>query len=98
MWLADWYATKSWPIISCPASRRALFVIAVVRRKSVPTIASNERRRVGSTSDRSGFGRTPATRYTATMPPTSEQLWDAIERIYNEDGTADKIPPVVVAK
>ena len=32
------------------------------------------------------------------MPPTSEQLWDAIERIYNEDGTADRIFPSVVAK
>ena len=25
------------------------------------------------------------------MPATPEQLWDAIYRIYNEDGTADKI-------
>ena len=32
------------------------------------------------------------------MPATSEQLWDAIDRIYNEDGTADKIPPAVIAK
>jgi hypothetical protein len=32
------------------------------------------------------------------MPATSEQLWDAIERIYNEDGTADKVPPAVIAK
>jgi len=32
------------------------------------------------------------------MPPTSEQLWDAIDRIYNEDGTADKILPAVIAK
>ena len=32
------------------------------------------------------------------MPPTSDQLWDAIERIYNEDGTADRIFPSVVAK
>ena len=32
------------------------------------------------------------------MPATSEQLWDAIERIYNEDGTADKIQPAVIAK
>ena len=32
------------------------------------------------------------------MPPTAEQLWDAIERIYNEDGTADRIFPSVVAK
>jgi hypothetical protein len=32
------------------------------------------------------------------MPATSEQLWDAIDRINNEDGTADKILPAVVAK
>ena len=32
------------------------------------------------------------------MPPTSEQLWDAIDRIYNEDGTADKVLPAVIAK
>ena len=32
------------------------------------------------------------------MPATSEQLWDAIDRIYNEDGTADKIQPAVIAK
>ena len=32
------------------------------------------------------------------MPATSEQFWDAIERIYNEDGTADKIQPAVIAK
>ena len=30
------------------------------------------------------------------MPPTSDQLWDAIERIYN--GTADQILPAVIAK
>ena len=32
------------------------------------------------------------------MPPTSEQLWDAIERLAHEDGTADRIFPSVVAK
>ena len=32
------------------------------------------------------------------MPATAEQLWDAIDRIYNEDGGADKIPPAVIAK
>ena len=32
------------------------------------------------------------------MPPTSELLWDAIGRIYNEDGRADKILPAVIAK
>jgi hypothetical protein len=32
------------------------------------------------------------------MQPTAEQLWDAIDRIYNEDGTADKIQPAVIAK
>jgi hypothetical protein len=32
------------------------------------------------------------------MPATAEQLWDAIDRIYNEDGTADTIPPAVIAK
>jgi hypothetical protein len=32
------------------------------------------------------------------MPATSEQLWDAIDRICNEDGTADKILPAVIAK
>jgi hypothetical protein len=32
------------------------------------------------------------------MSATSEQLWDAVDRIYNEDGTADKIPPAVIAK
>ena len=32
------------------------------------------------------------------MLPTSDQLWDAINRIYNEDGTADKmILPAVIA-
>jgi hypothetical protein len=36
--------------------------------------------------------------YTATMPATSEQLWDAIDGIYNEDGNADKIRPTVIAK
>jgi hypothetical protein len=45
-----------------------------------------------------GFGRNSATHFTATMPPTSEQLWDAIDRIYNEDGTAGRIPPAVIAK
>jgi hypothetical protein len=30
--------------------------------------------------------------------PTAEQLWDAIDRIYNEDGTADRIAPAVIAK
>jgi hypothetical protein len=37
-------------------------------------------------------------RYHAIMPATSEQLCDALDRIYNEDGTADKIPPAVIAK
>jgi hypothetical protein len=32
------------------------------------------------------------------MPPTSEQLWDAIDRIYKKDGTADRIFPSVIAK
>ena len=32
------------------------------------------------------------------MPATSEQLWDALDRIYNEDGTADRIAPAVIAK
>ena len=32
------------------------------------------------------------------MPATSEQLWDAIERLAHEDGTADKILPSVIAK
>ena len=32
------------------------------------------------------------------MPATSEQLWDAIDRIYNEDGTAATIAPAVIAK
>lgn len=32
------------------------------------------------------------------MPPTSEQLWDAIYSIYNEDGAAEKIQPAVIAK
>jgi hypothetical protein len=32
------------------------------------------------------------------MPATAEQLWDAIECLYNEDGTADKIQPGVIAK
>jgi len=32
------------------------------------------------------------------MPATSEQLCDSIDRIYNEDGSADKIPPAVIAK
>jgi hypothetical protein len=32
------------------------------------------------------------------MPPTSEQLWDAIYRIGSEDGTADKILPTAIAK
>ena len=32
------------------------------------------------------------------MPATSEQLWDAITRIYNEDGTADRIAPAVIAR
>jgi hypothetical protein len=32
------------------------------------------------------------------MPATSHQLWDAIYRLYNEDGTADKIAPAVIAK
>jgi hypothetical protein len=32
------------------------------------------------------------------MPPTSEQLWDAIGRLAHEDGTADRIFPSVVAK
>ena len=32
------------------------------------------------------------------MLPTSDQLWYAIDRIYNEDGTADKIQPSVIAK
>ena len=31
------------------------------------------------------------------MPATSDQLWDAIYSIYNEDGTADKILPDVIA-
>ena len=35
---------------------------------------------------------------TAVMPASSEQLWDAIDRIYNEDGSAGKIPPAVIAK
>ena len=30
--------------------------------------------------------------------PTSEQLWDAIDRIYNDDGSADRIAPGVIAK
>jgi hypothetical protein len=38
------------------------------------------------------------TRYTAVMPVTADQLWDAIYSIYNEDGTADKILPGVIAK
>ena len=33
-----------------------------------------------------------------SMPPTSDQLWDAIDCIYNEDGTADRIFPSVIAK
>ena len=32
------------------------------------------------------------------MSATADQLWDAIERIYNEDGTADKMPPATVAQ
>lgn len=32
------------------------------------------------------------------MPATSEQRWDAINRICNEDGTADKFQPSVIAK
>jgi hypothetical protein len=32
------------------------------------------------------------------MSATTEQLWDAIDRIYNEDGIADRIFPSVVAK
>jgi hypothetical protein len=32
------------------------------------------------------------------MPATSEQLWDAIERIYNEDGTADRARKIAEAK
>ena len=32
------------------------------------------------------------------MPATSEQLWDAIERLAHEDGTADEILPAVIAK
>jgi hypothetical protein len=32
------------------------------------------------------------------MPATSEQLLDSISRTYNEDGTADKILPSVIAK
>ena len=32
------------------------------------------------------------------MPPPSDQLWDAIDCIYNEDGTADRIFPSVIAK
>ncbi len=62
--------------------------------KRSPTIASNERRLI-----RAVFGCNQATRYTAIMLPTSDQLWDAIVRIYNEDGTADKmILPAVIAK
>jgi hypothetical protein len=37
-------------------------------------------------------------RYTAVMTITADQLWEAIESIYNEDRTADKIPPATVAK
>ena len=33
-----------------------------------------------------------------SVPATSEQLWDAIERLAHEDGTADKILPAVIAK
>ena len=36
--------------------------------------------------------------YTAIMPATAEQLWDAIERLAYKDGTADKIIPAVIAK
>lgn len=32
------------------------------------------------------------------MPPTSEQLWDALYRIGSEDAAADKISPGVIAK
>jgi hypothetical protein len=32
------------------------------------------------------------------MPPTSEQLWDAIYHLGAEDLSADKIPPAVIAK
>lgn len=33
------------------------------------------------------------------MPtPTSQQLWEAIYAIYDEDGTAEKIQPGVIAK
>jgi hypothetical protein len=32
------------------------------------------------------------------MTTKSEQLWDAIYRIGSEDGTADKMPPGVIAK
>lgn len=68
------------------------------RRKQFSTIASNERGRFGSTSDSSGFGCNPATRYTAIMSATSEQPWDASERLAHEDGTADKIHPSVIAR
>ena len=33
-----------------------------------------------------------------SVPATSEQLWDAIERLAHEDGTADEILPAVIAK
>ena len=32
------------------------------------------------------------------VPATSDQLWDAIYSIYNEDGTAEKVLPTLFAK
>ena len=49
-------------------------------------------------SETTGFGCNLATRYTAIMPATSEQLWDAIYHLGVEDLTADNIPPDVIAK
>jgi hypothetical protein len=39
-----------------------------------------------------------ASRYTAVMPVTSVQIWDAIYRLGANDLAADDIPPAVVAK
>jgi len=45
--------------------------------------------------DMSSFGRTLSATYTAIMPATSQQLWDAIYRLRTDDDTAMIAPDVI---
>ena len=44
------------------------------------------------------FQSQASARYTVAMPATAEQLWDAIERLAHEDGTADRIQSAIITR